>query len=200
MFIGIAVGLEHLNLTAAPAASALPRRVPNSLAGIAQLVLRLTDLHPTLIVLEATGANHQPLLAALLVADLPVSVINPAQSAAFRSQRPGGSETDRADPNLLARFAERHHAELRRATPQEPELAQLRLLVGYRDDLVARQTATHDRRHAVEWSVDDEVLVWLDSDLAYVATRLAQVEHEIAAVLAVIPDSDTLTAQGGVGP
>jgi transposase len=199
MFLGIDVGLKHLDLAATPAAPSLPRRVPNTPEGIAALVPILTALRPTLIVLEATGSYHQPLLVALLLADLPVSVINPAQSAAFRTQHLGRNKTDRADAKLLARFAEVHHAELRLATPQEPELARLRQLVGYRDDLVGQQTAARNRRHAAAWAGDATILAWQDADLAQIAGRLKQVADEIAAVLATIPDSAVLTAQIGVG-
>ena len=163
------------------------------------IVAALTPLAPTLLVLEATGTYHQPLLAALLVAELPVSVINPAQSAAFRKQHLGRNKTDRGDARLLARFAERHHADLRLATPQEPDLARLRQLVGYRDDLVAQQTAARNRQHAAEWAGDALILGWLADDLADLRARLAQVNRAIAAVLATIPDSAVLTAQVGVG-
>jgi transposase len=199
MFLGIDVGLKHLDLAATPPAPGLPRRVPNTPEGIATLVAALAPLDLDLIVLEATGSYHQPLLAALLLAEAPVSVINPAQSAAFRKQHLSRNKTDRGDAQLLARFADLHHAELRRAEPQEPDLARLRQLVGYRDDLVAQQTATRNRQHAAEWSGAETVVVWLEADLTQLAARLAQVADEIATVLKAIPDSDVLTAQVGVG-
>lgn len=199
MFIGIDVGLKHLDVAASPKVPSLPRRVANTPAGLAGLVPTLTSLSPTLIVLEATGTYHQPLLAALLAAALPVAVINPAQSSAFRKQHLGRHKTDRADAHLLARFGALHHQELRRAEPQEPDLVRLRQLVGYRDDLVAQQTAIRNRQHAVEWADSPLVLAWLADDLAQVKARLTQVEREIAAVLATIPDSAVLTAQIGVG-
>lgn len=199
MFIGIDVGSRWLEVAASSAAPAVPRRVANTPEGIVTLLSMLTRLAPELIVLEATGTYHQPLLAALLVADLSVSVINPAQRAAFRQRQLGRHKTDRADARLLARFGDLHHAEVRRAEPQEPVLARLRQLVGYRDDLVAQQTATRNRRHATSWTDSPQVMAWLEADLAHLAARLTQVEAEIAAVLAQIPDSEVLTAQRGVG-
>lgn len=199
MFIGIDVGSKHLDLAASAPTPSLPRRVPNTPAGIASLVAVLTPAAPTLIVLEATGAYHQPLLAALLIATLPVSVVNPAQVAAFRTTGLGRHKTDRADAQLLARFAALHHAELRRATPEEPDLAQLRALVSYRDDLVGQQTAWWNRQHAVRWTGREAVLAWLEADLAQIATRLREVEREIAALLATRPETAVLTAQAGVG-
>lgn len=199
MFIGIDVGSKQLDAAATAAAPALPRRVPNTAAGIATLVAALTNAIPTLVVVEATGTYHQPLLAALLVAELPVAVVNPAQVAAFRTTRLGRHKTDRADAQLLARFAELHHAQLRRATPDEPDLAQLRALVGYRDDLVAQRTAARNRRHAAQWSDASAVVSWLEADVAAIAARLREVEDAIAALLAVRPETAVLTAQAGVG-
>lgn len=199
MFVGIDVGLKFLDIAATGAAPGLPRRVPNTAEGITTLLAALTPCPPTLVVLEATGAYHCPLLAALLAADVPVAVANPAQVAAFRASRLGRHKTDRADAALLARFAALHHAELRRATPGEPDLARLRALVGYRDDLVAQQTAIRNRRHAAQWSDAAAVVAWLEADLAAVAARLREVEREIAAVLATRPETAALTAQVGVG-
>jgi transposase len=199
MFIGIDVGSRWLDLAAIPAASSLPRRVANTPEGLATLLPTLTRLSPDLIVLEATGSYHQPLVAALLLAEVPVSVINPSQSVAFRQSRLGRHKTDRADAQLLARFAEQHHAELRRATPQEPDLARLRHLVGYRDDLVAQATATRNRQHAARWAGSATVVAWLEADLAHLAERRKQVEAEIAAVLATRPETAALTTQAGVG-
>lgn len=199
MFIGIDVGLKHLDLAASQAAPRLPRRVANAAEGIAALVAALTELRPALVVLEATGAYHCPLLAALVVAGLPVSVVNPAQVAAFRASRLGRHKSDRADAALLARFAELHGDELRRATPDEPDLARWRALVGYRDDLVAQRTAMRNRRHAAGWSGAAEVADWLDSDVAGLETRLREVDGAIAALLAARPETAALTAQIGVG-
>lgn len=199
MFIGIDVGAKHLDAAATAPAPSLSPRVPNTAGGIATLVATLTRLTPHLVVLEATGTYHRPLLTALLAAALPVAVVNPAQVAAFRTSRLGRHKTDRADARLLARFAELHHEELRRATPDEPDLARLRALVGYRDDLVARRTALRNQQHAARWAGDAVVVTWLEDDLAAVAARLTEVERAIAALLATRPEPAVLTTQTGVG-
>lgn len=199
MFIGIDVGATSLDVAASASVPALPRRVSNTSDGIAPLVAALTALPPALIVLEATGNYHRPLLAALLLADLPVAVVNPAQIAAFRTTRLGRHKSDRADATLLARFAALHHDALRRATPDEPDLARLRALVGYRDDLVARATALRNQHHAATWRDEPTVVAWLERDLAAVAAHLTEVEQAITAVLATRPETAILTAQAGVG-
>jgi transposase len=199
MFIGIDVGSRFLDAAASAAAPDLPRRVPNTADGIARLVTALTRLTPELVVLEATGSYHQPLLAAVVAAPRPVAVLNPAQLAAFRQSRLGRHKTDRADAQLLARFAALHHDEVRRATVDEPDLARLRALVGYRDDLVAQRTAARNRQHAAGWAQEPAVVAWLEGDLTALAARLAEVEAAIAPLLATRPETAVLTAQVGVG-
>lgn len=199
MFIGIDVGSRFLDVAATEPAAPLPRRVPNTAAGIARVVAVVRDQTPDLVVLEATGTYQQPLLTALLLAEVPVSVVNPAQIAAFRQSRLGRHKTDRADAQLLARFAALHHAELRRATPDEPELAQVRELVAYRDELVVQRTRLRNRQHAAQWHPQPHVLAWREADLAALEARLREVEAAIAALLATRPETAVLTAQAGVG-
>lgn len=199
MFIGIDIGATHLDSAASTAAPALPRRVPNTPDGRTRLVAAVQALTPQLIVLEATGNYHHPLLVALLAAGVPVAVVNPAQIAAFRQSRLGRHKTDRTDAQLLARFAHLHHEELRRATLDEPALARLRALVGYRDDLVARRTAMRNQQHAARWAEAVPVVTWLEADLAAIEARLREVETAIAEVLATRPETAVLTTQVGVG-
>lgn len=199
MFIGIDVGSKSLDLAASAPSPALPRHVANTAEGIAVLVAALPPVRPTLIVLEATGNYHRPLLAALLAAELPVSVVNPAQVAAFRASRLGRHKTDRADARLLARFAEVHQTELRRATLEEPIVARLRAVVGYRDDLIQRRTRLRNQQHAAVWAGEPSVVAFLAEDLKEVEARLGQVERTITDLLATLPETAALTAQIGVG-
>jgi transposase len=200
--VGIDVGKSFLDGAADPPVptAALPRRMENTAAGIAALTAVLAALAPELVVLEATGTYHRPLLVALLAAGLPTVLANPAQVAAFRQARLGREKTDRADARLLARFGAVHGAELRRAVPAAPIQARLRDLVAYRDGQVAEQTRLANRRHANGFGGDDWVSARLAADLAEVHARLADVEAEIARLLATLPEAAVLRAMTGVGP
>src|SRR5687768_15791733 len=57
--------------------------VPNDTSGVTMLVERLQPLHPTLIVLEATGGLERLVTSALAMAGLPVVVVNPRQARDF---------------------------------------------------------------------------------------------------------------------
>jgi transposase len=197
--VGIDVGSRFLDCAAEPPTAVLPRRAPNTEAGIAALVRALTALAPALIVCEATGTYHRPLLSALLTTDLPVAVVNPAQVAAFRQARLGREKSDRADARLLARFAAIHGDELRRALPVEPVQARLRELVAYRDGQVGERTRLKNRLHAAGFGGDGWVRARLAADLAEVEGRLAAVEAELERLLAELPEATVLRALPGVG-
>ena len=53
--------------------------VPNDASGVATLVARVQTLHPTLMVLEATGGLERAVTSALATAGLPVVVVHPRQ-------------------------------------------------------------------------------------------------------------------------
>jgi len=197
--IGIDVGKSFLDLAAEPPIGALPRRVRNTADGVAGVIGALTGIAPELVVLEATGSYHRPLLAALVEAGIPTVLANPAQVAAFRQARLGREKTDRADAALLARFGVVHGAELRRATPADPLQARLRELVVYRDGQVAERTRLRNRRHAATFGGDDWVRERLAADLVEVEARLKAVTAEITRLLAELPEAAILLAMPGVG-
>ena len=198
--IGIDVGKASLDCAATTAVSPLPRRVPNTDDGIAHLVAVLAADPPALVVCEATGTYHRPLLTALLAADIPTAAVNPAQVAAFRQTRLGREKTDAADAKLLARFAEQHAAEVRRAVPADPIQARLRDLVAYRDGQVAERTRLKNRLHANSFGGDAWVTARLTSDLAEVEARVRAVDAEVDRLLRDLPEAAVLQEQCGVGP
>ena len=77
----------------------------NETAGIAELVTLLQAARPALIVLEATGGLERALVAELLLAALPVAVVNPRQVRRFAEALGVLAKTDRLDAQVLARFA-----------------------------------------------------------------------------------------------
>jgi len=204
VYVGIDVGRTSLDLAAGGAGAGvpprLPRQVPNTPAGIARAVAALTALAPTLVVLEATGAYHRPLEAALVAARVPTAVANPTRVAAFRAERGGREKTDAADARLLAAFAATHAAALRRSEPVDPQLAQLRATVTYRDTLVAHKTQLTNRLHAQRFGGDATVTTRLTAELAHLRAHLREVDAGIARLLAAFPEAAVLRELRGVGP
>lgn len=201
--VGIDISKERLDwaaLDGAHGALVAEGHQPNTAAGIAPLVTRLHALTPALIVLEATGAYHVPLLTALVAWELPVTLVNPAQVKAFRQTQLGRTKTDRQDARLLARFGATYAAELRRYTPPSATQAKLAAWVSYRDSLVAEQTRLHGQREAAGWQGEAQVQTWLAEQLAVLKHHLAAVDRAIAELLATLPEAAVLLAMTGVGP
>jgi transposase len=73
--------------------------------GITTLITTLREANPTLVVLEATGGLERVLVAELLVAQLPVAVVNPRQVRRFAEAIGYLAKTDRLDARVLAHFA-----------------------------------------------------------------------------------------------
>jgi transposase len=73
--------------------------------GISEAVSCLQRVSPALVVLEATGDIEMPLTAALVVAGLPVAVVNPRQIRDFARAMGKLSKTDTLDAQVMAHFA-----------------------------------------------------------------------------------------------
>ncbi len=102
-FVGIDVSKETLDLCIEPAAESL--HVAHDDTGITQIVKRLKELVPTLIVMEATGGLEVRLASELAGQGLPVAVINPRQARDFAKATGQLAKTDAVDAAVLAAFA-----------------------------------------------------------------------------------------------
>lgn len=111
VFLGIDVSKDALDVAVRPAGSGW--RAPNDGAGIRSLVVRVRELGPTLVVLEATGGYERAAVTALAASKLPVVVTNPRQVRAFARATGQLAKTDAIDAGILALFAERVRPQIR---------------------------------------------------------------------------------------
>ncbi len=170
-FIGIDVSKAQLDVAIhAPASS---WQSPNTEAGIRDLVQRLQALHPTLVVLEATGGYELRLVAQLAAAPLPVVVTNPRRVRAFARSTGQYAKTDKLDAKLLARFG----AVLRpepRPLPTEAE-DHLTALLTRRQQLVEMLTVEKNRRPTLRPTLRAD----LEEHIAFLTERLKKLEAEM---------------------
>jgi transposase len=102
--VGIDVGKDHLDVATLPTGETY--RVPNDLAGHAELIERLHALDDLdRIVVEATGGYERAVTLALADAGLPVARVNPRQTRDFARASGRTAKTDRIDAVALAEFA-----------------------------------------------------------------------------------------------
>jgi len=104
IFVGIDVAKDRLDIAVRPTGDEWSDS--NTDAGIVQVVARLEELGPELVVLEATGGLELAVVAALGTAGLPVVVVNPRQVRDFAKATGKLAKTDAIDARVLAHFAE----------------------------------------------------------------------------------------------
>ncbi len=102
-FVGIDVSKGTLDICIEPAGEAL--HVDYDDKSVRQIVRRLVELVPTLIVVEATGGLEMRLVGELAAKGLPVAIINPRQARDFAKATGQLAKTDVVDAAILAAFA-----------------------------------------------------------------------------------------------
>jgi transposase len=182
VFVGIDVAQATLEVAVRPTGDAW--QTTNDDAAFGQLLERIQTLKPSLIVLEATGKMHVPVVAALAAAKLPVVAalaaaklpvvaVNPRQARDFAKATGKLARTDRIDAQVLAHFAEAVRPEVRPLPDAATQ--ELAMLVARRRQLLEMRVAEQNRsrgtpariraqiREHVEWlnhqidELDDEI-------------------------------------------
>jgi len=102
-FVGIDVSKDTLDICIEPTGETL--HVEYDDTGIGQVVKRLVELVPILIVVEATGGLEMRLAGELAAKSLPVAIINPRQARDFAKATGQLAKTDLVDAAILAAFA-----------------------------------------------------------------------------------------------
>ena len=173
-FVGIDVSKSTLDVCIEPAVQTL--HVAYDEAGIKQIAVRLKEVNPTLIVMEATGGLEVRIATELAGQGLPVAVINPRQARDFAKATGQLAKTDKVDAAVLAAFAQAIRPQVR---PLKD--ADTRAL----DDMVTRRRELIDMRvqetlrlgtaasKPLEKSLNKHI-VWLDKRIAEIDTDLAQ--------------------------
>jgi len=195
-FVGIDVSKAQLDLAIRP--SDETAALPNDLAGIEAVVPRLRCLKPAVIVLEATGGLERAVVRALVVAALPVVVVNPRQVRDFARATGQLAKTDRLDARVLARFAEVVRPALR--MPPDPQAEALTALLARRRQLLEMLTAEKNRHHTAPKPVQKRIA----AHLTWLATELERVDSDLDAAIQQSPvwraHEELLRSVPGIGP
>lgn len=156
--------------------------LPNSAAGHRLLVKRLRAGPGAHVVCEATGGYERAVVAALHAADLPVSVLNPAQIRHFALAQGQRAKNDPIDAAVLSAFGQA----LRPAPTPVPDavLVELRDLVDWRLHLIEQRNATRNRAEHATLSFERKESPKL---VRQIEARLEAVEAELAAALERAP-------------
>ena len=195
-FVGIDVAKAQLDVAVRPSGERWA--VPNDAGGVVTLVERLQTLHPTLIVLEATGGLERTATAALATAGLPVVVVNPRQARDFACATGQLAKTDALDARALA-----HFADVIRPTPRplpDAQTQELRALLGRRQQLVGMRTAEQNRLAETSGRLTQDI----EAHIAWLNARIAALDADIETLLRASPlwreNDDLLQSAPGIGP
>jgi len=203
MFVGIDVSKERLDV--AVRGRDILFSVARDEAGLTELVTRLGGLGEPikLIVLEATGGYERDVATALLVARLPVAVVNPKQVRDFAGATGKLAKTDAIDAAVLAHFAEA----IKPAAQEMPDELTLLIeaLVTRRSQLVQMIAAEKNRRSSllVQRSPNKVVSKNIDKHIAWLEKQLAEINDDINDAIRESPawreKDDLLRSVPGVG-
>jgi transposase len=195
-FVGIDVAKAQWDVAVRPSGERWA--VPNDAGGVVTLVERLQALHPTLIVLEATGGLERAATVALATAGLPVVVVNPRQARDFARATGQLAKTDALDARTLA-----HCADVIRPTPRplpDAQTQELRALLGRRQQLIGMRTAEQNRLAGTSERLTQDI----EAHMAWLNARIATLDDDLETMLRASPrwraNDDLLQSVPGIGP
>lgn len=140
-FVGIDVSKAWLDVGIRPSGESY--RVANTEEGHQELLRRLTEAGPALVVLEASGGYHLAVVAALALGKIPVAVVNPRQVRDFAKATGKLAKTDTIDAKVLAHFADVVRPEPKPLPDEDTQV--LQALVTRRRQIVEMITAEGNR-------------------------------------------------------
>ena len=164
LFAGIDVSKDRLDVAVRPTGEAW--EVSHDSRGIRDLVERLVEMAPELVVLEASGGIEMTLAGELAAAQLAIAVVNPRQVRDFARAAGKLAKTDALDAQVLAHFAEAMRP-ASRALP-DADSQELGALVARRRQLVEMITAEKNRMRTATARIRPKVqehIRWLEQNL-----------------------------------
>jgi len=195
-FIGIDVAKTRLDVAIRPTDQQW--QVAYTEKGIQELVEQITVLHPTLVLLEASGGLELPMVTALTVANLPVVVVNPRQVRDFARATGKLAKTDALDAQVLAHFAEAIRP-LPRPLP-DTETQALTALVARRNQVMSMLVAEKNRLRTSQPPVRQRIQFHID----WLEQELDEIDRDLKEMLRSSPiwreKENLLRTVPGVGP
>jgi transposase len=195
-FVGIDVAKAQVDIAVRPSGERWA--VPNDAGGVVMLVERLQALHPTLIVLEATGGLERAATAALATASLPVVVVHPRQARDCARATGPLANTEALDARALA-----HCADVIRPTPRplpDAQRQERRALVGRRQPLLILRTAEQHRLAGTSERLTQD----MTAHMTWRHARIATLDDALETLLRASPrwraHDELLQSAKGLGP
>ena len=196
VWVGIDVAKGTLDVAIRP--SGAQWRVGHDDAGVHELIERLQQQQPTLVVLEGTGGLEVAVVGALAAAGVAVVVVNARQVRDFARATGVLAKTDRVDAAVLAHFAAAVQPPVRPVADETEQV--LRAWVTRRRQVVEMLTA---EKHRLGRSAA-VVRVSVETHIAWLEQQLRELDRELKERLQASPvwreREELLRSAPGVGP
>ena len=163
-FVGIDVSKATLDIGCFPDKKIF--QFSNDEKGIKALVLKLEELAPALIVMEATGGLELPAAGSIAGAGLSVAVVNPRQVRDFAKSINRLAKTDNIDAVVLAKFAKAVQPEARPIKDESTQL--LTAIMARRQQITEMLTAEKNRLKVAHKQMRKHIekhIKWLENQL-----------------------------------
>jgi len=197
IYVGIDVAKDKLDLAQSDADDVL--QFENNDRGIAQIVARMTQAKPVLIVVESTGGLERPLVTALLEADLPVSLVHPGRVRNMAKALGIHAKSDRIDARVLYLFGQKAQPRIHAKRSEKRE--QLSDLVACRRQLCTTRVQQSNRRGA---SHSPAARKSIDAIITALDRQIASLDRQIRRLIDADDDfrdlEKILLSVPGVGP
>lgn len=194
-YMGIDVSKRYLDLAVRPRQERW--RTNNDPAGIKQVIDRVAELKPALIVVEATGGLETSLVTELQRNCWPVAVVNPRQARDFAKATGRLAKTDQLDADNLAHFGQAVEPEPRPLPDEQTQ--QFAALESRRRQVVGMLRAERNRLQRAPSVSAERIaahIAWLEQELAEIE---AELDQQISQSEQWQSQSDQLQSAPGIG-
>lgn len=196
-FVGVDVSKDFLDV--ADVRSNTTWRYTNDAQGIAEATVKVKEIAPVQIVVEATGGYQNPLVSALALEGLPVSVVNPRQVRDYARAIGHLAKTDAIDARVLAAFA-KHVRPALRSLPDE-SARELQAILSRRSQIIEMITAERNRLCLVS---SQSVRLEIEEHIEYLKRCLSAADSNLEVSIRNSPifraKDELLKSVPGVGP
>jgi len=196
IFIGIDISKSQLDIYVRPTGQSW--KTGNNEKEIRDLVKKLKELEPTLIVLEATGGLENSLSGALTSEQMPVVVINPRQVRDFAKAIGRLAKTDAIDAEVIAHFGEAVKPKLKPLSDKETQ--DLKAFNTRRREIINILTAEKNRYQSAPPCLKSDIKEHID----WLQHRLADIDNSIASKIKSNPvwkeKDEIIQSMDGIGP
>lgn len=181
--MGLSVGIDvHKAELRVAIGEAKPFAVERTPPALQRLANQWQRCQPEIIVLEPSGGYDRLVIERLLAAPLPVARVNPQQARWFARAQGIAAKSDPRDARVLAQFGQTYPLRPLVAPSAAPQ--QLATLSAVRrtlrDDLTAKRHQRAEQPATIQ-AISDRVI-------ATRQTELTEVEQQMAALIAQVPD------------